>query len=135
MHFGEVNPKGIIVLSWKKFLKGYDIPDDKINLGLHEMAHALMHTIIHSYDHEDGLDNYLRKIVQLSRDEMEKIKSDEHPFFRPYAATNIFEFFAVAVEYFFEVPAELKEHLPKLYEYLTLLLKQDPANKIFRKRF
>lgn len=133
MHYGEVNPKGVIVLSWNRLVKGYAIPDDKINLGLHEMAHALMHTIIHSNNHDAGLDPYLKNIVRLSREEMGKIKSDKAHFFRKYAGTNIYEFFAIAVEYFFEVPEEFKKELPNLYQYLTLLLKQDPVKRVFRK--
>lgn len=133
MHYGEVNPHGVIVLSWKRLLKGHEITDDAINLGLHEMSHALMHTIIHSNDHEDGLDPFLRNIVRLSKSEMEKIKSQEHHLFRRYAGTNIYEFFAVAVENFFEIPKALSEELPILYKYLVLLLKQDPVNKIYRK--
>ena len=132
LHYGEVNPRGIIVISWDKFIKGYTIIDDKINLGLHEMAHALMHTIIHSYDHEDGLDKYLRDIVRLSKIEMEKINSNDHHLFRHYAGINIYEFFAVSVEHFFESPNELNKELPALYQYLTKLLKQDPANNKFR---
>lgn len=127
MHYGEVNPKGLIVLSWKRLVKGFEIHDDKINLGLHEMAHALMHTIIYSNDHEFGLDPYLRDIVRLSQNEMEKIKSTDHHFFRKYAGTNIYEFFSIAVEYFFEVPIEFKEELPVLYQYMVKLLKQDIA--------
>ena len=132
MHFGEVNPKGVIVLSWLNLLKGHKITDDSINLGLHEMSHALMHTIIHSNDHEDGLDPFLRNIVRLSKEEMEKIKNGEHHIFRNYAASNIYEFFAIAVECFFETPHELRNELPKLYTYLTLLLKQDPLNNKYQ---
>ena len=41
-HKGEVNPAAqAIVLSWNNFLAGYARPDDSLNLGLHEMAHAL----------------------------------------------------------------------------------------------
>ncbi|MBI9053227.1 MAG: zinc-dependent peptidase [Bacteroidales bacterium] len=126
MHYGEVNPRGVIVLSWKRLLKGNEIIDDGINLGLHEMAHALMHTIIHSNDHELGLDPFLRDIVRLSKHEMEKIKSEEHHLFRRYAGSNIYEFFAVAIENFFELPVELQKELPTLYTYLVRLLKQDP---------
>lgn len=133
MHYGEVNPKGVIVLSWKRLLKGHKITDDAINLGLHEMAHALMYTIIHSNNHDNGLDSFLRNIVSLSKEEMKKIENDDHHFFRSYAGTNTYEFFAVAVEYFFEIPKELKHEFPRLYEYLTLLLKQDPVKGIFRK--
>ncbi len=135
MHDGEVNPRGAIVLSWKKFLKGYAIPDDKINLGLHEMAHALMHTIIRSDQHEAGLDYYLKKIIKISQPEIQKIRSHETQFFREYAGTNVFEFFAVAIEYFFEDPQGLKKELPELYIHLTKLLKQDPVNKIYVMKF
>jgi MtfA peptidase len=128
MHYGEVNPKGIIVLSWKRLVKGFEIPDDKINLGLHEMAHALMSTIIRSNDHENGLDPYLREIVKLSAKEREKIKNNDYHFFRKYAGSNIFEFFAVAVECFFEVPIEFKNELPTLYMHMVKLLKQDPTS-------
>ncbi len=41
-HKGEVNPAAqAIVLSWKNFTEGYAQSDDSLNLGLHEMAHAL----------------------------------------------------------------------------------------------
>ena len=41
-HKGEVNPRlKAIVVSWKAFVAGYADPHDGINLGLHEMAHAL----------------------------------------------------------------------------------------------
>lgn len=128
MHFGEVNPKGVIVLSWLNLLKGHKITDDSINLGLHEMSHALMHTIINSNDHEQGLDPIMRNIVRFSHSEMDKIKNNEKHIFREYAATNIYEFFAVAVEYFFENPQVLHNELPDLYQYIVQLLKQNPLN-------
>lgn len=131
MHHGEVNPRGLIVLSWRKFLNGYKDPHDRINLGLHEMAHALMLTIVRTDDHELGLDHYLLNVIRLSTTEMQKIKNKELHFFRKYAGTNMHEFFAVSIENFFEAPKELKLQLPSLYKHLVLLLKQDPANNIF----
>ncbi|MFZ6013111.1 MAG: zinc-dependent peptidase [Bacteroidota bacterium] len=50
-------------------------------------------------------------------------------FFRPYACTNVHEFFAVSVENFFERPAQFKNELPELYDILTQLLKQDPLKE------
>lgn len=132
MHYGEVNPKGLIILSWKRLVRGHLIPNDKINLGLHELAHALMHTIMHSQNHEIGLDLYLKDILKLTKEEISKIRNREHHFFRDYAGTNIFEFFAVAIEYFFEVSNEFKKELPLLYGYISKLLKQNPADKISR---
>lgn len=127
LHDGEVHPRGLIVLSWKKLVKGHAVTNDNINLGLHEMAHALMHTIIYTNNHEPNLDSALDQVLNLSEKEIEKINSEDFHLFRSYAATNKPEFFAVAVEHFFEGPIELKNQLPDLYNSLKTLLKQDPA--------
>jgi Mlc titration factor MtfA (ptsG expression regulator) len=47
-------------------------------------------------------------------------------FFREYACTNTHEFFAVAVEIFFERPEGFKNEFPDLYNVLVRLLNQDP---------
>jgi Mlc titration factor MtfA (ptsG expression regulator) len=130
-HDGEVHARGLIVLSWEKLVKGFANPNDSINLGLHEMAHALMHTIMHTNNHEPGLDEYLEKVLKLSEIEIQKINSGEYHIFRPYASTSIHEFFAVTIEHFFEDPTGLKKNMPNLYKKVCLLLKQDPANKVF----
>ena len=54
------------------------------------------------------------------------VNDDQH-FLRKYALTNKEEFFAVAVENFFERPAAFKTALPELYSILAKLLKQDPT--------
>lgn len=131
VHDGEVHPRGLIILSWKKLVKGFEDPADKINLGLHEMAHALMHTILHTQEHEQGLDEYLERVINLSKDEIAKINSGGYHFLRPYAGASVDEFFAVAIEHFFEAPVEFASQLPKLYNKLIHLLKQDPARNIF----
>jgi Mlc titration factor MtfA (ptsG expression regulator) len=50
-------------------------------------------------------------------------KSD---FFRAYAVKNSQEFFAVAVENFFEKSGEFHDWNPKLYSTLVKMLNQDP---------
>ena len=40
-HYDEVNHQGSIILSWNNFVSGLSKVDDGLNLGLHEMAHAL----------------------------------------------------------------------------------------------
>jgi hypothetical protein len=45
-----------------------------------------------------------------------------------YAATNYHEFWAVAVEIFFESPVEFRQELPGLYEAMATVLNQDPLN-------
>jgi len=128
-HKGEVNSNGIIVLSWEHFLKGYKMPHDGFNLGLHEMAHALKMEDAFSreefafIDHDDLTDFYKKSTAEYKR-----IRLGETSFIRKYAAMNREEFFAVCVEQFFEQPAEFKIALPELYHSLSHLLKQDPLN-------
>lgn len=126
-HKGEVNPRfGIIVLSWNHFVEGYLNSNGSVNLGLHEMAHALrLENIIRSeefrfFDEElvDRLDAYAKNICR-------NLDSYSN-FFRPYACTDEHEFFSVAIENFFERSQEFKNTIPDLYSILTALLRQDP---------
>jgi MtfA peptidase len=127
-HKGEVNPRAkAIVLSWKYFVEGYLKPDGR-NLGLHEMAHALRlenRITNHEYDFLD-VDILMEWEVRAQRT-MEEIRNGTEHFFREYGATNNEEFFAVAIENFFERPSLFLEEHPKTYRTLCSLLKQDPA--------
>lgn len=129
-HKGEVNANGFIVLSWEDFLKGYNIPDDGYNLGLHEMAHALrLEDAITKDEFAFINEKHLSDWHKISGREMKKIRSGQTTFLRSYAGSNRDEFFAVCVEYFFEKPIEFKQKLPELYIALGKLLNQDPATK------
>lgn len=127
-HVGEVNPRlGIIILSWKNFLAGFGSSGQTLNLGIHEMAHA-MHFENRMRNNEfNFLDpESLEKMEGITATELPKIRRGDVHFFRVYAGTNEYEFFAVALEYFFGKPVEFKEQLPELYQVLTQLLNQDP---------
>ena len=126
-HKGEVNPKAkAIVLSWKHFVEGYS-KSDGVNLGLHEMAHALQLENIVMNDEYDFLDSEAIKHWQaLASAEIVRIQNDAASFFREYGASNHAEFFAVAVENFFERPVAFHDYQPALYSALARLLKQDP---------
>jgi Mlc titration factor MtfA (ptsG expression regulator) len=52
------------------------------------------------------------------------------PLLRPYAGTNVGEFFAVATEAFFTKPVRLQETKPALYEVLKSYYRQDPARRV-----
>ena len=129
LHLGEVNPGvRVIAISWKHFLEGYAEPTDARNVGLHEMAHALwFENRIPNAESDFLNERFLMEWRTLAEDESARIRSGEDRFFRDYAATDQVEFFAVAVEYFFEKPAEYHQALPELYECMVQLLKQDPA--------
>ncbi len=120
-----------IVLSWNHFVDGYIKPDDGRNLGLHEMAHALhLENRIFNGEFKFFVQEDLDLWNALSLLEIDKIRRGEAHMFRDYAATNKDEFFAVAVENFFERPREFGNQMPAVYEVLVKLLKQDPREYI-----
>lgn len=130
MHQGEVRPKaGIIMISWKDFLHGYAHTRDAHNVGLHEMAHALwFENKIDNGEHNFLHAELLQDWIDHADAEIERIKNGQSRLLRSYAGTNQAEFFAVAVEYFFEQPKAFKEDLPELYATLSAMLRQDPAS-------
>lgn len=130
-HKGEVNNR-FIILSYKHFLEGYANPNDKINLGLHEMAHALDLSLFLSHSKKFFLRRLLENFILQTQQEYIDLQEGKLTFFRDYGATNPREFFAVAVEHFFEAPAEFEQNLPNMYREMCLLLNQDPVSKIYR---
>ncbi|TVQ15324.1 MAG: DgsA anti-repressor MtfA [Bacteroidetes bacterium] len=128
-HKGEVNLGGLIALSWKHFKEGFRCHADGIHLGFHEMAHALR--LINIVDNPE-YDFYDRRVMKAfdreARREISKIHQSESTMspFREYAGTNKDEFFAVAVEVFFEQAKAFYNYNPRLYRLLSMLLKTDP---------
>ncbi|WP_420582027.1 zinc-dependent peptidase [Reichenbachiella sp.] len=131
-HKGEVNPRlRTIVLSWKAFVEGYIHPKDGRNLGLHEMAHALrLENLILNTEYSFFDEAVLQQWQSMADLEMQNISSGKSRMFRDYAGTDSDEFFAVAIENFFERPEKFKSLMPNLYGILVLLLKQDPLNPV-----
>jgi len=127
-HQGEVNVAGAIVLSWKHFTQGYLTPNDSRNVGLHEMAHALL---IENRTRSDGeygfLDGQrLDHFLHCAEAEYGRMQRGESELLRKYAQTSPAEFFSVSVEVFFENPHALAAGAPLLYDALRDLLRQDP---------
>ena len=127
-HKGEVNPGlSTIVFSWRGIQQGMQHKSDGINLLLHEFAHALWleQKITNEYD---VFEPYLvTAFEQYAYAEMKQLQENERQFFRAYAFENMEEFFAVAVENFFERPKAFLQEQPKLYRILAALFKQDPS--------
>lgn len=130
-HKGEVNPKlGIIVVSWSNFTFGLEGEKDGINLGIHEMAHALkLENQIH-YNQESNFFNPRdwQAFLFLARREIDSMTQGAESVFRQSAARDLHEFFAVALETFFEKPEELRVTKPAIYKVLVSLLRQDPLD-------
>lgn len=127
LHKGEVNPGlRLIVFSWRGIVEGLNRSDDGLNLLLHEFAHALWleNKIMHQ-EYTVLNPALVAYYEQAAVEEVVKMQSDDQHFFRKYALTNKEEFFAVAVENFFERPESFKNAAPQLYQSLVNLFKQD----------
>ena len=126
-HKGEVNPKQkAIVLSWRHFVEGF-AEAEGVNLGLHEMAHALqLENVVINREHNFIDQQAAKHWQELANREIRIIRKGEDSFFRAYGGTNHHEFFAVAVEYFFECPGDFAAYSYELYAALAKLLRQDP---------
>jgi len=127
-HLGEVNPRlGIIILSWKSFIDGFVDNKDARNLALHEIAHALhFENQIRNEEYDFLNRNALAHWDELASKEIAHVRNNTQHVLRQYAGTNEHEFFAVAMEYFFENSTEFNKALPELYETMCKLLKQNP---------
>jgi Mlc titration factor MtfA (ptsG expression regulator) len=124
---GLTSRNGVLSVSWKHFKSGYVNETDKINLGLHEMAHVLNIYLENNSDRHVA--NHLLAWKKIAVTDFHKLKNGNSPFLRSYGSANLFEFFAVCVEHFFEMPEEFKKQLPRLYESTAMLLNQDITNK------
>ncbi len=130
-NIGEVNKKGVIVLSWEHFKKGNARPHDGLNVGLHEMSHALeLENTIKNGEFNFLSKNYLQRLQQEIPKETRRIHQGKNTFLRSYATTNNEEFFAVSIEYFFEKPVQFQKEVPELYKILTHILRQNPAKRV-----
>lgn len=128
-HKGEVNVNGVVVLSWEDFYEGIRIPDDDLNLGLHEFAHVLALQRLNNPAFRD----------RFFEDAFDKLMHNvNHPGFRsviqrrlglrPYAMANPMEFFAVATEAFFENPLAMYHNHRTIYKLFTQMYNLELAH-------
>lgn len=125
---GLTTQGGILSLSWSDFKEGYADENDKLNLGLHELAHALNIDLDENGNTDDVFATGFERFKTEALEDFKKLKSGEATFLRTYGGRNMHEFFAVCVEHFFEVPEDFKTELPHLYWILAEMLNQDPSN-------
>jgi len=102
----------------------------------HGTENAAIHEFVHLLDMSDGATDgipenlltreYVIPWLHLMHQEMHRIEAGKSDI-NPYALTNEAEFFAVAAEYFFEKPGELKVKHPEIYEALGRVFGQDLA--------
>ena len=127
---GHVNHRGIHI-SWNHFMQGYKYKNDRYNVGLHEMAHAMEYEFHYgNYANEETLRPTYDSVMRIVEGVL---------FHEEWKAVNIFteeglknkhECWAESVELFFENPGELKIYYPDLYNGIKKLLNQDPVANI-----
>ena len=127
---GHVNRKGIFI-SWKHFLYGYSVNSDRHNVGLHEMAHALVYAnFLGGLSAEQHFVDHFEKYQTKTNNLMKEDKWKLCKLFTEQAIDNFHECWAECIELFFENPVELSEAYPELYNSIKVTLNQDPINKI-----
>jgi Mlc titration factor MtfA (ptsG expression regulator) len=117
------NLRETLVLSRDNFLEN---STGSRNLGLYEMAHALayqnyMGNKKYNCLSEESL-NDLRHLMIVYKS---SLKQPVHQLLGPDAFGSIYEFFATAVENFFERPQTLRECSPELHLCISKILRQD----------
>ena len=124
-HKGEINPQyKAIVFSWEDFEYGYKIGDDNLNLGIHEFGHAVHLNASKNDDISSLIFNKgfkkLTRYLQHNKDVRQRLIASKY--FRTYAYTNQYEFFAVLLENFIETPSQFKAQFPELYKHMKQML-------------
>jgi Mlc titration factor MtfA (ptsG expression regulator) len=129
MYKGDTNLRGYVRLSWKSFLRGYSISDDKLNLGLHEFSHALRFNAIKGNNQDYFVEHYFDSWLASAYEAFNDIREGQKTIFRKYGGSNINEFISVCIEHFFESPHEIKEAYPLLFYSTAALLNQLPEQE------
>jgi MtfA peptidase len=129
---GEAMEGGPLMLSWTDVHSAGDSADWAYNVVIHEFAHVI--------DMGDGEPDGVPPLpsAELRRRWHGVIEAEFETFCRwcsvgrdtvldPYGATEIGEFFAVAVEAFFVASSDMRDEHPQLYALFAGYFRQDPA--------
>lgn len=131
---GQVHHGGPVLLAWDAVKHGAHNPGDGRNVVYHEFAHKL--------DLLDGAadgtpplvrEDYAAWAATCERVYLDLVKRAERnkkTFLDDYGATNEAEFFAVATEFFFEKPVQMRKKHRALYDVLRSFYRQDPAARV-----
>lgn len=122
---GGTSQAGVVMLSFSDVEKGFLDPNDKINLALHEFAHAIVLELRKQQGSKHVQRNF-RRWLDVAVPEFKRLKRSNTHFLRDYAKVNMHEFFAVCIEHFFEHPEGFKKAMPRLYKETCGLLRQNP---------
>jgi Mlc titration factor MtfA (ptsG expression regulator) len=130
---GQTIDTSRIVLSWQDVLDGLSVHGSEgYNVVIHEFAHHLDHVAegllsasparLQATAPDSWHDVLAREYDALCA----AVAAGEDSLIDPYGAEDPAEFFAVATETFFELPQELADHNPRLFDLLREFFDLDP---------
>lgn len=125
---GEAHWQGPVLIAWDAVIDDLEHPGDGANVVHHELAHKL-DMLDGTVDGTPplGSRDRLDRWVEVCTEVYEAVAVGEGgEVLDPYAGVNPGEFFAVVTEAFFDVPAELAEEHPELFEVFADFYGQDP---------
>ena len=117
---GQSQGSDRIVLSWR------DVADSQTR---HEGYNVVIHEVTHFLEHSHpGGDRAARAALEAAYESLcDAVDRGEETLLDPYGAEDLTEFLAVAAEFFFERPVDLRERHPTLYVLLRDSFRLDPA--------
>ena len=129
---GESWARGPVILSWAHARQGAANDHDGHNVVFHEFAHQ----IDDLSGHTDGVPNlgkdqsfagWAKAFIEAYERHVQHVRRGQRTVVDAYGAEGPEEFFAVAVEAFFERPVELMRTEPAVYEQLSKLFRLEPS--------
>ena len=130
---GESWSRGPVILSWMHAQVDAANSTDGHNVVFHEFAHQIDDLSgrtngIPDLDSIDGLKEWAEAFGAAYKAHVHSVQTGRKTLFDPYGASGPQEFFAVAVETFFERPKSFKHKEPAVYGQLAKYFRLDPAN-------
>lgn len=131
VRLGESWARGPIVLSWADAEHGALDHGDGQNVVFHEFAHQLDMLSGHTdgaplMNEGQSFATWERVILEAFDRHLANVEAGRPTVLDAYGAEGHEEFFAVAVEAFFEIPDELKLDEPEVYQQLSEFFRLDP---------
>lgn len=125
---GQAHPGGPVVLAWSTVAFEARHPERGHNVVYHEFAHQI-DMLDGTVDGTPPIDDPALRAqwIEVCTREYRALRRGRESVLREYAATDTGEFFAVATETFFTLPATVVEGAPELYDVLRRFYRQDPA--------
>jgi len=129
---GESWSRGPVVLSWAHTKQGAINEKDGHNVVFHEFAHQIDDLSgrangIPILDKSQSFADWGHVFVEAYESHVQHVHAGRNTVFDAYGAEGPEEFFAVAVEVFFERPVALKRKEPAVYKQLAMLFRLEPS--------